>query len=162
MIKDYEKTLLLGILITILLYIHYNKNTMNEYFTDPIQNQDIPNCYNPIFTKEIDGNIVKHCADINGIMNGCQETDLSKDNADTTLSAFSIFGSYIDGLKQQDVKTCLQRQSKTLSDWGLCNTEVLSKIRGFGYPENDVRLNAIDNACQFYKNASKDSQPKIN
>jgi len=87
--KDYQKTLLLGILITILLYLHYHKNIEQELFTNQINN--IPNCYNPKFTMETNNNIIKHCADIKGISNGCHDTDLNK-KRNPKLSAFSIFG----------------------------------------------------------------------
>lgn len=143
--ENYQKTLLLGILIIILLFVHYHKSSNIEPF--------VANCHNPQFDKEVNGNIIKYCAEIDGIGHGCNESDLTK--TDPALSAFSIFGSYIDNLDNRDINTCLQRNqtAKTLSDWGLCEQSTISKIRGFGYKENEELLNAIQLACNFYKNS---------
>ena len=147
--KDHQKTLLLGILIIIILCIYYNKTT--ESF-----DSRVPDCHNPQFNKEVDGNIIKHCAEIDGIGHGCQESDISVEGTDPRLSAFSIFGSYIDNLDSRDVNSCLQRPntSQTLSDWGLCQKDTINKIRGFGYKQNEELLNAIQLACNFYEKAN--------
>ena len=155
--KDYQKTLLLGILILIFLCVHYKpiEQFTNPTTTLPQINTRVADCKNPTFSKEVDNNIIKHCADINGIGHGCDETDISTEGSDAKLSAFSIFGSYIDGLNTQYVNACLQRPhaSQTLSDWGLCERSTIDKIRGFGYKENNKLLDAIELACNFYSNS---------
>lgn len=127
---------------------------MNEGF------QDAPQCHSPQFTTEGEGADTKYCAEINGVGHGCQNFDVAS-GRDNRLAAFSIFGSYIDNLKPDDIDSCMKPQGETLSEWGLCDRDLLKKIDGFGHNENTPRLKAIENACEYYEKGFKNNESKL-
>ena len=147
--KDCKNQLLFLLLILVFLYLYYNNNKI-ENFTDSQPAQ----CYNPKFTTEGEGNDMKFCTEIDGVGHGCQSFDVAS-GRDRRLAAFSIFGSYIDNLNPNDVNKCMEPQGQTLSEWGLCDKELIKQIRDFKYDDNEARLEAIESACQFYEKAYK-------
>jgi hypothetical protein len=153
--EKYQRTLLLGLLMLIVTYVYYSKNK-NEYFED----KHIPECHNPQFELKGTGDDMEYCSKIDNISHGCQKFDKGL-NRNPLLAAFSIFGSYIDNLDKKDITPCVNDQSKTLSEWGLCDANFLKEIKGFGYDENKPRIDAIENACKFYENGFKSEESKI-
>lgn len=160
--KQYTHILLFVILIIILLYLHYNTDNKETFTTNttstPSTQHHVPNCLNPQFSTEGSGDDQKFCATVDGVGHGCQQVDNSI-NRGPLLTAFSIFGSYVDGLKTDDINSCMEKQGNTLSDWGLCDRDFLAQVKGFGYPENTPRIEAIERACEFYQNNT--NNPKI-
>ena len=148
-----KNSLLFAFIILIILCIYYNKD-INEGF------EDVPQCYNPQFNVQGEGNDMEYCAEIEGVGNGCQKFDVTS-GRDNRLAAFSIFGSYIDHLDPNSINNCMEPQGKTLSEWGLCDKELLKQIRGFGHNDNSPRLNASEHACEYYEKGFKNNQAKI-
>jgi hypothetical protein len=153
--EKYQRTLLLGLLILVVICIYYS-NKSKEHFEDI----HIPQCHNPYFELKGTGDDMEYCAKIDNIGQGCQKFDKGL-NRNPLLAAFSIFGSYIDNLDKKDVTPCVNDQAKILSEWGLCDANFLTEVKGFGYDENKPRIEAIQNACKFYENGFKSQQPKI-
>lgn len=163
--QNCKNTFLFGILILIILCFHYKYIDFNytETFQNPPTNKQIngvADCKNPNF--EIKGTPddgLEYCADINGVMKGCQKFE--KNDKRNKFIPFGIFGTYIDSLSSNDVNKCLEQESENLSKWGLCNDELLEEIKGWKYEENDSRLKAIKNACNYYKKGFTKDAKKI-
>lgn len=147
--KDCKNQLLFLLLILVFLYLYYTKNN-TEHFTDSQPAQ----CYNPKFTTKGEGDNMEFCGEIDGVGHGCQSFDVAS-GRDRRLAAFSIFGSYVDHLNPNDVNKCMEPQGQTLSEWGLCDKQLIGQIRDFGFDDNEPRLRAIESACKFYENGHK-------
>jgi hypothetical protein len=157
--KNCQHTLFFGLLIIVILYLYYDQSFTEKF--ENKTNQNIPDCKNPNFnTKGTSAEGLEYCAEIDGVANGCQKVNIN-DNQSRFLP-FGIFGAYIDSLLPNDVKKCMEQQGENLSEWGLCEDNLLNEIKGFGYEENTPRLEAIKHACQYYKKAYKHQTPKIN
>jgi hypothetical protein len=148
-----QNTLLFVLLILVLLYL---KNTEEGFENE----QNIPKCNNPQFTMTGTGNDMEYCAEIDGVGNGCQSYDYAS-GRDKRLAAFSIFGSYIDNLDTKDTSDCMKLQGQTLSEWGLCDKQLLNQIKEFKYDENTPRIKAIESACSYYEKGFQNNRQRI-
>lgn len=96
----------------------------------------------------------KYCANIKGVMKGCQEFPKGE-GREPWMGAFSVFGGYLTQVDDNNKNECASKHGETLSQWGLCDKERLTKILEFGtegaYKENQKLVNAIENACSLYK-----------
>jgi hypothetical protein len=83
---------------------------------------------------------------------GCTETTK---NRDKLYDAFSVFGTYINEIDDNNIQKCMQSHGKTLSDWGLCDVGERDKIKKeLANPENEHLFQEISNACNFYKDGN--------
>lgn len=167
-LKQLDKTIILGLLVLFVLYQYYQRQQSEHFTNDNNNTTDTnnksddyvipefkpPKCLDAKFTTRGDPHDLEYCGDIYGIGKGCQKFEKSS-GRDPKLSAFSIFGSYVDGLEPENLDECMGNQGETLSNWGLCEKKFLDKINSFGFDENKPRIQAIEKACKAYKNNFK-------